>query len=579
MAWNLVNYHTTVLGFGVRGPDVPYYNIPLHSSDLPIQPDGKYPYNIYYFGINENVTPETSDNPGMSLEVPNLHQWRQIYDEMMRGFNWTAHFFNQWSSPDVEGDPGYAGVQWGFTKVDGVVEGKFKCSYKPDEPVWRNYGDVFTSFSGTPFENNQILYSTTAYDFVNYDDRSMDHTLGLGYALNPIPGVGAFNPVGWPFNDAGLVNNWPTAMINTIDNRQYKVVFTTTHGVVGIDDSGVIPEVLNGLVSIDITFTEYQHLTGNRSDYAQTIAKTIEDEEEETGVMARFQPRVSTSTVGAYIMRKEDVLTLVRDFWETDLIESIRTAFIGDGSNTVLGLYWFYGIRDELTIGDGEAHPVLGNVVYDTVNLSVSITDFVRMDMGKVKVEPYYGNSMDYANTTYHCFIPFVGNVQLDPNDVLGKEISLIYIINLTDGSATATLTDNGVETGSGVIFTTTCSWGYDIPLRANSQMNALARIYHELAPVSGSLGGAEGGTFSAGSLSPNSNVMSDFQPKIIIHRQEDISGSDFTQVAGAPGAEPVTVGSTTGFLQASHILNAGSLPMRQTSQIEALLREGVYVN
>ena len=318
----------------------------------------------------------------------------------------------------------------------------------------------------------------------------------------------------------------------------------------------------------------------NIADMLSTLVETSDD----TGgdPVARFNPRTATSTIGCYVMNKAQLREFLNELWTTDLIDSIRNSFIGDGSNALLGVRWFYGIRDLIPYTTTGGHISLGNVAFtDIPTQSVAAKEFVEYDAGSVVVPQFYGDYRDWSITTYQVYLPFIGIVDLAPQDVVGKTLYLKYWINISDGSAMCTLsTTPTTPNGTGTLFTTTCSWGYDIPVRVDSVMDAISRMAKMTlgaVPYAGDIVGGPG-QYSVGELSPNSNVMSDFQPKLVVFRRDDISGANFGAAEGAPGAATVTVGAASGYLKASEVYNAGSLAMRRSGEIVALLREGIYI-
>lgn len=306
-----------------------------------------------------------------------------------------------------------------------------------------------------------------------------------------------------------------------------------------------------------------------------------EDPDPGGDTVARFNPRTATSTVGCYIMSKDDIREFLNDLWTTDVIDSIRNAFIGDGSNALLGVRWFYGIKDKLHSA-GSAKISLGNVVFkDIPSYPVANSEFVEFDCGSVAVPQYYGDFRDWNATTYKAYIPFVGMIDLLAGDVVGKTLYLRYLINISDGSAVAVLsTTPTAPNGAGTIFTATCSWGYDIPVRVDSMLDAVARITKvslgSIPILGGGLG--EASAYSTGDLAPNSNIMGDFIPKIVIYRKDDLSGGQFADAEGAPGTNPISVGDASGYLKTSVVYNAGSLAMRRSGEIISMLQEGIYI-
>ena len=318
------------------------------------------------------------------------------------------------------------------------------------------------------------------------------------------------------------------------------------------------------------------------TDISSMLSILIETSDDDGGAMARFNPRTATSTIGCYILNKDQLREWLNKLWETTIMDSIRTAFIGDGSNALLGVKWFYGIKDLIPTSAINARITLGNVVFTDVPMyPVAVKEFVEYDAGSVVVPQFYGDFRDWSATTYQMYLPFIGVIDLAPKDIVGKTLYLKYWINLTDGSAVCNLsTTPTTPDGTGTLFTTTCSWGYDIPIRVDSVMDALTRVTRVTASVVPGVGEVFGGpgTYSNGELAPNSNVMGDFQPKLVVFRQDDLSGAGFPDAEGAPGTTVTTVGACTGYLKASTVYNAGSLAMRRSGEIIAMLKEGVYL-
>lgn len=287
-------------------------------------------------------------------------------------------------------------------------------------------------------------------------------------------------------------------------------------------------------------------------------------------------------------MTKAKLNSFMQDLWNTDALEKINQKFIGDGSNALLGLRWYYGLATRVKTTAQLAYVSLGNVGFKNgPKCEVAREEFVEFYCGSVNVPQFYGDYRDLSITTYQVYLPFVGIIDLAPQDLIipgvmwndSRTLYLTYWVNISDGSAVCILsTLPSTPNGQGTIFTTTCSWGYDIPIRVEPVMDALARA----ASVVGSiLPLGEGGgstTYSSGELTPNSNVMGDFQAKLIINRKTDLSGPDFPAAMGAPGAEAIAVGDATGYLKASAVFNPGTLAMRRSGEIIDLLREGIYI-
>jgi len=315
--------------------------------------------------------------------------------------------------------------------------------------------------------------------------------------------------------------------------------------------------------------------------YETQFIKTLSTEGE-TDPMARYNPRIGTSTVGAYKLNKEGVREFLTDLWTTTTIESIRAQFIGDGSNAILGLQWFYGLSDKVTTTTTQSKINVGNVSFDNIaSFPVISSEFVEFDFGALVVPRLHGDYLDYSAVSYRAYLPFVGMIDLDPRDIVGKTLYLKYRINMTDGSAVCQLSsDSSSPDTSGLLFSGSCQWGYDIPIRVDpgrSGVLAALRVVSSMVPVPGLDGGQQ--PYSSGSLAPNTSVSGDFEAKLIMYKRGEITNKTaLAEAVGKPSASTFNVSDATGYLKADVVYNATSLPTRHAGDIVRLLQEGVYI-
>lgn len=64
---------------------------------------------------------------------------------------------------------------------------------------------------------------------------------------------------------------------------------------------------------------------------------------------------------------------------------------------------------------------------------------FFRVDCGSIEIKKKWGGALDYL-TKIALFLPFIGEVQLSPDDVMGSTISIIYTIDVMSGSCLASV-------------------------------------------------------------------------------------------------------------------------------------------
>lgn len=331
--------------------------------------------------------------------------------------------------------------------------------------------------------------------------------------------------------------------------------------------------------------------------------------------LPRYQPRTTTDSISCYVMTRSLVKQFIADLYTTDTYEKVKQMLYGDGANNLLSLKWFYGVRPSITT-PRSSRITLGNVVMDKTVAPVYNGDFVQVYMGYIRVPREYEDYRDYTNVRYQAYIPMVGVIDLDPAQVVGKHIHLLYTVNLTDGSAVVTLsTSNFVVAGNPtlpktngwydtpqIVFTSSITYGYEIPLTAESIRSSSLLVGEVVSKaIVGGIGGALVGnfvgaalgatagaisaatsgvqtTYSAGALTANSNVMGDFTPKLIRTVTKDVSG-DISQATGLPCGKVVKVGDASGYLKAAMVYGTPSTTMQHTDEIVNMLKEGIYIS
>lgn len=80
-----------------------------------------------------------------------------------------------------------------------------------------------------------------------------------------------------------------------------------------------------------------------------------------------------------------------------------------------------------------------------TVALSLPLanTTGTYIDMGSLTIEPYWNNYLDYSSRI-QIFLPYVGYQDLDVTDVMGKTLSLMYLVDYVSGDCTAQIYVDG---------------------------------------------------------------------------------------------------------------------------------------
>lgn len=73
------------------------------------------------------------------------------------------------------------------------------------------------------------------------------------------------------------------------------------------------------------------------------------------------------------------------------------------------------------------------------------VNQFARVDCGTLDLEETYGSALDYnPYTKVSCFLPYIGFVDLDTDEVMGKTLNVVYRIDVVTGVCVAMIKVNG---------------------------------------------------------------------------------------------------------------------------------------
>ena len=97
----------------------------------------------------------------------------------------------------------------------------------------------------------------------------------------------------------------------------------------------------------------------------------------------------------------------------------------------------------DLLVGTAEAVKVM--FIPTPAAMWPVLNQFVRIDCGSLQLNGTYGSALDYnPYTKVSCFLPYVGFVDLDTDEVMGKTLSVVYRIDVVTGVCVAMIKVDG---------------------------------------------------------------------------------------------------------------------------------------
>lgn len=79
------------------------------------------------------------------------------------------------------------------------------------------------------------------------------------------------------------------------------------------------------------------------------------------------------------------------------------------------------------------------------VTMTVAANQFVDVDCGTLTLDRYYGSALDQSPyTKIHAFLPFIGTVRLNTDEVMGTTLAVKYRVDIVSGSCVAKIFVDG---------------------------------------------------------------------------------------------------------------------------------------
>ena len=305
-------------------------------------------------------------------------------------------------------------------------------------------------------------------------------------------------------------------------------------------------------------------------------------------------PTISAVDAGFITIYKptlDELRNLSRYMW-SDLfsLDSFKKLF-ADPMDCILGLNIMpFGIAS-----GGKANVYVGNM--DTgISMTLAQQQYVAVDCGSVRAAEYSGSFFDYSpHTKYNIYLPYIGIEPLDPDEITGKDIRVVYHIDILTGSLICY-----VKVGNAVMYEYQGSCGQTIPINGSDFTRVFVGAVQIAGNVAGmvSTGGASAGAIAggllsststaagmkpniekSGSLSGSGGFLGNQKPFIIKETPRQCMPLSQQKYTGFPSYQTQRLGSLRGYTEVESV-NLSGIPANDSelSEIESLLKGGVYL-
>lgn len=280
--------------------------------------------------------------------------------------------------------------------------------------------------------------------------------------------------------------------------------------------------------------------------------------------------------------------------WTSDIVSQLIKIWSGDPINGILSLRKVY-----CTPVTGSTINIVVGYLDSGVDAAKVVNQFVTIDCGTADVAEVMHNSTDYPPyTSLHLYLPFIGVIELDPNEFVNGKIKVRYHIDVYTGTCLAevlSIRTKDMPEGN-ILYTFSGNASQEIPLTAANWSGAISSLVSLGAAAIGvASGGALGAVAGAslvghsishemihmnrsGSLSANAGIMGSRYPYIIIGRRNRYDANGYNELYGYPANKTVYLNNCSGFVR----VKAGRLRSKATenekAEIMDLLKKGVIL-
>ena len=241
----------------------------------------------------------------------------------------------------------------------------------------------------------------------------------------------------------------------------------------------------------------------------------------------------------------------------------------------------------------GNKTVTVGNIPTD-VTLPYLSSQYVEVDCGTLNVQEFWGSYLDYSPyTKMSLYLPYIGIIPLDIDDVMNASISIKYHVDVLSGACVAYVLCNGTQ-----LYTYVGQCSSNVPITSNDFTNTVNGILG----IAGALGklSADGGASAptaisevaanainalkpniqkSGAMSGTGGLMGVQTPYLICQRPRQSVPHNQNAYTGYPANITAKLSDLSGYTEVESIhLDGLSATQEEQQEIMDLLTSGVII-
>lgn len=267
--------------------------------------------------------------------------------------------------------------------------------------------------------------------------------------------------------------------------------------------------------------------------------------------------------------------------WSSNFIDQILKLF-NNPMQSIIGVHKIFAAPPT----SGSANIKVG-YLDSGVSANVVSSQYVTIDCGSVSVREQFGNVFDYEDTQVRLYLPFIGIVQLDTNDVMRGSVKVVYHVDVITGACLAEVRVTRDASG-GTLYQFSGDAAVRYPISSGSYMGVVSGVLGVVGgiasgimsggatlpmaagAIAGGLSGAKTQVQHSGSFAGNAGAMGAKKPYLIIERPQTAVADGYGSYQGKGANRVALISSMTGYFKMTDI-HTDSIAGAAESEIEAI--------
>lgn len=488
---------------------------------------------------------------------------------------------------DPDGTISKIGTYW-----DGYGRKDIRASFDPDRTcaVYDSFGASYRELTWRNPEHQSVAYGvnvgeiTGDYSQVVIDDNAID--LREANIQQDLPTVWAQRLYASAPIISDKIADYPTAA--NLNHRLTYIPIKVADKA--IDPNSTQADSLTGLTDgdllddlIDDTF-EFTPRIGVDPDPIPT-----DDPPKETPPVPTLPDGIA-AFIKIYSLAEGTLQSFANWLWDIHIEDFLP--IVNKPMDAIIGLHAIYATP---ALKSSESQIDLGNLHY-TASVD-AIKQYASLECGNVTINPHFKNINDYVATKIQLYLPFIGFVDLQPSEVMGRLIYVDYHIDFLTGACTAfvKIKDTALS-GPFTAYTYSGNCAVEIPITGLNYADICRNVISTaggvaLAAATGGvtaplLAGNAGSIISSqlpiersGNIGSNAGAMGIRSPFIIITRNFSVDAKNREHFEGKPQNINARLGSLSGYTRVKYInLEGLACTEEEKADILSKLQGGVFI-